>query len=183
MLNGPRGTKTQVHASGPPMPTVSPPQTGQMAGALANPYFSYPNMPPHPSLWPGYGQVPIYNLPFPPPHAQHYMVPPTTPALLTQPVDYPMITEWLAYCDNHPQHSGEDFNNLVPKFDKEGFRRLHQLTGDRIMVKKLSEWLGIGKGTADLILRYAEEDIMAIHTGTFQMLFGGHGQNLMQPQK
>jgi hypothetical protein len=61
---------------------------------------------------------------------------------------------------------------------------LHQLTGDHITVEKLSEWLGIRKGTADLILRYAEEDILAIHGGVFQMLFGAgssQGQNLMQP--
>jgi len=73
----------------------------------------------------------------------------------------------------------------VPKFDKEGFRRLNQLTGDRITVEKLSEWLGIGKGTADLILRYAEEDITAIQVcaGAFQMPLGGvigHGQNSIQ---
>jgi hypothetical protein len=72
----------------------------------------------------------------------------------------------------------------VSKFDKEGFWCLHQLTGDCITVKKLSEWLGIRKGTADLILRYVEEDILVICGGAFQMPFGAsssQGQNLMQP--
>jgi len=115
------------------------------------------------------------------------MVPPTTSAaaaLPMQSIDYPMIPKWLAYCNNHPQCSGEDFNSLVPKFNEKGFRCLHQLTGDCITVEKLSEWLGIGKGTADLILRYAEEDVVAICAGVFQMPYGcsGHGQNLMQPQ-
>jgi hypothetical protein len=48
---------------------------------------------------------------------------------------------------------------------------LHQLTEAHITVKKLSEWLSIGKETADLILRYTEEDILAICKGAFQMLF------------
>ena len=178
MLNGPQGMKPQAQGSGPPMPAVPPPQTGLMAGGLTNPYFPYPNMPPHPSLW--YGQVPMYNQPLPPLHPQQYMVPPM------QPLNYPMIAEWLALCDNHPQHSGEDFSSLVPKFDKEGFQCLHQLTGDCITVEKLSEWLDIGKGTADLILGYAEEDIAAIRAGAFQIPFGAtgsHGENLMQSQK
>ena len=128
-----------------------------------------------------YGQAPMYHPPFPPLHPQQYMVPP----IPSQPVDYPLIAEWLTKCDNHPQRSGEDFTSLVPKFDKEGFRRLNQLTGDRITVEKLSEWLGIGKGTADLILRYAEEDITAIQVraGAFQMPLGGvlgHGPNSIQ---
>jgi hypothetical protein len=154
------------------MPTVSLSQTGPTTGALANPFFSYPN----PSLW--YGHVPIYNPPFPPLQPQHYMVPPIMPALPTQSVEYPMIAEWLTYCDNHPQRSGEDFSSLMPKFDDEGFRRLYQLTGDRITVEKLSEWLGIRKGTADLILRYAEEDIVVIRAGVFHP-FTGHGQNIV----
>jgi len=102
-----------------------------------------------------------------------------------QALDYPMIVDWLAFCDNHPQHSSENFSGLGTKFDKEGFRCLHQLTGDHITVEKLSEWLGIGKGTADLILGYAEEDTAAIRTGAFQMPLGvisSHGQNLTQPQ-
>ena len=186
MANGPRGTRNQAQVSAPPMSTVPPPQTGLTAGGLANPYFPYPNMPPHP-LW--YGQLPMYNPLFPllhNLHPQQYMATSMTSVPPMQPVNvnYPMISEWLVLCDNHPQRSGENFSDLVPKFAQEGFRRLQQLTGDRITVEKLSEWLSIGKGTADLILRYAEEDIAAIHAGAFQMSPGAgssHGQNPMQP--
>ena len=184
MINGPRTTKTRVQVSSPLMSAqaVPPLQTGPMSGALANPYLSYPNVPPPPLLW--YGQAPIYHPPFPLPHPQLYMVPLMTSVLPTPPIKYPLIAEWLVQCDDHPQCSSEDFTNLVPKFDKEGFRRLHQLTGGRITVEKLSEWLGIGKGTADLILRYAEEDIAAIRARAFQMPPGGVGslgQNFTQP--
>jgi hypothetical protein len=112
------------------------------------------------------------------------MVPPTTSVPQMQPVSYPMIAEWLVFCDNHPQRSGEDFGSLMPKFDEEGFRCLHQLTGDRITIEKLSDWLGIGKGTADLILGYAEEDIAAIRAGTLRIPgnVGSSSQNLMPPQ-
>jgi len=90
-----------------------------------------------------------------------------------------MIADWLALCDLYPQRSGENFSCLGTKFDQEGFRRLHQLTGECITVEKLLEWLDIGKGTADLLLRYVEEDTAAIRAGAFQM---PHGQNLTQPQ-
>ena len=106
------------------------------------------------------------------------------PPMWPEPVNYPDISEWLVHCNNHPQRSGENFSNLVPTFDHEGFQRLQQLTEDWISIKKLSAWLSIGKGTADLIIRYAEEDIMAIHAGTFQISCGAggsHGQDAMWP--
>jgi hypothetical protein len=177
MANGPRGTKTQGPALGPPVPASFPPHAGPMAGAAANPFYSYPSLPPHP-FW--YGQVPF---PFPPLQAQHYMALPTAPVLPTQDVDYPMITEWLVYCDNHPQRSGGDFTSLVPKFNQEGFQQLDQLTGERITVGLLSEWLDIGKGVADRLIRYAEKDIAAIHAGTFQMPASSHGRGLTQSYK
>ena len=36
-------------------------------------------------------------------------------------------------------------------------------------VEKLSDWLNIGKGTADLIIQYAEEDMELIKAGMFSM--------------
>ena len=99
------------------------------------------------------------------------------------PANYPLISEWLAFCDNHPQRSGEDFSNLASKFALEGFSRLHQLISNRITLEKLSEWFSIGKGMADLILRYAEEDVVAIRAEVFQMPLGAsniHGQDPMQ---
>ena len=36
-------------------------------------------------------------------------------------------------------------------------------------VKSLSNWLEIGKGTADLIIQYAEEDMVLVSNGNFSM--------------
>jgi hypothetical protein len=63
------------------------------------------------------------------------------------------------HCDWHPACSGENLIELLPKFEMEGYRRIHQLTGTCISVEKLSDWIGIGKGTADLLIRYAEETL------------------------
>jgi hypothetical protein len=147
-------------ASIPPVPPTAPPF----------PYGYYP--PPSaygPPAWyspptgyvqghPQYGQVPGY--------AQTPVLPPTTK------IEYPMISEWLKYCDRHPQRRGENLSDHGWKFDKEGYRRIHQLTGDRITVENLSDWLMIGKGTADLLIRYAEEDIELVKAGTFMMVSG-----------
>jgi hypothetical protein len=100
MLNGPWGTKNQAQGlSDPTMSAVPPSQTGSMAGGLANPYIPYPNMPPHP-LW--FGQLPIYNPSFPLLHPQQYMATLMTSVPPVPPVNYPMISEWLVLCDNHP---------------------------------------------------------------------------------
>ena len=39
-------------------------------------------------------------------------------------------------------------------------------------VEKLSDWLSIGKGTADLLIQYAEEDMGLVNAGTFSMVLG-----------
>ena len=36
-------------------------------------------------------------------------------------------------------------------------------------MEKLSSWLNIGKGTADLLIQYAEEDMMLLKAGNFSM--------------
>ena len=36
-------------------------------------------------------------------------------------------------------------------------------------VENLSNWLEIGKGTADLIIQYAEEDMVLVRNGKFMM--------------
>ena len=56
------------------------------------------------------------------------------------------------------------------KFDEEGYCRINQLTGNRISVEKLSTWLNIGKGTADVLIQYAEEDMELLKVGTFTMI-------------
>ena len=77
-----------------------------------------------------------------------------------------MITTWLNYCDRHPARFGENFSQYAAKFSQEGYRRIHQLTpSDRMSVEKLSDWFGIKRGTADLLIGYAAEDVALIKTG------------------
>ena len=83
--------------------------------------------------------------------------------------EVPKIRAWLDYCDRHPDRQGEHFGAHGRKFDEEGYRRINQLTGERISVEKLSNWLGIGKGTADLLIQYAGEDMKLVEAGTFSM--------------
>jgi hypothetical protein len=80
-----------------------------------------------------------------------------------------MISPWLAYCDRHPNRHGEDFQAHTEKFRDEGYRRINQLTGERMSVEKLSAWLSIGKGTADLLIQYAEEDVALAKAGMLVM--------------
>lgn len=46
---------------------------------------------------------------------------------------------------------------------------MNQLTGPQMTIEKLSEWLSIGGGMADLLIQYAEEDVMLIKNGSFSM--------------
>ena len=144
----------------------------QPAGMQQFPYNYYPppfatGVPPWPMSAPGQAQM------------VHQPVPNSAPGtglavpLPTHSVEYPTIAAWLAYCDKHPGRSGEDLSELLPNFQKEGFRRIHQLTGDRITVEKLAEWVGIGRGTADLLIRYAEEDTELVRAGKFVLSSDG----------
>lgn len=120
-----------------------------------------------------------YPPPYPLPSPWYQSQPPGPPAAVAVPtanlvttgakLDYPKISHWLNYCDTHPDRRGEDFVAHIYKFDREGFRRINQLTGDRVTIEKLSDWLKIGKGTADLLIQYAEEDVELIKNGMFTM--------------
>ena len=79
----------------------------------------------------------------------------------------PTIAVWLQFCDFHLDRKGEDFTSLIEKFEKEGFRNINQLASNRISIEKLSEWLGVGKGMADLIIVYADEDVKLLREGKF----------------
>jgi hypothetical protein len=83
--------------------------------------------------------------------------------------DYPMISEWLDYCDQHPERQGYDLATFKPSFEREGFRRITQLSRDRITIEQLSDWIGIGKAMAMLIISYAVTDVAAVQAGTFSM--------------
>lgn len=87
----------------------------------------------------------------------------------TTTVIYPNIADWLNYCDRHPDRAGEDFKTHIAAFNQHGYRRMNQLTGSRMTVEKLSQWLSIGVGTADLLIQYAKEDVALIKNGLFSM--------------
>jgi len=87
----------------------------------------------------------------------------------TQPLNYPLIPEWIKYCDQHPNRSGASLTPVIPSLVKEGFCYVNQLRGDHVTIENLSRWLSIGPGTADLLMRFAEEDCRLIAAGTFTM--------------
>jgi hypothetical protein len=160
------------------------PRTRAPAQAVAQSGQGFPQPPPSMNFPYGY-YPPPYMMPpswYPqqPPPALNFV--PPTPNLMpltpnpappvqnqTTAFEYPNITTWLAYCDQHPNRCGENFSMHAGKFSDEGYRRIQQLTGDRISVEKLSSWLGIGKGTADLLIQYAEEDVALVKVGAFKM--------------
>jgi hypothetical protein len=120
------------------------------------PYSSYPT----PYLPPGHGWYGPYTNPGPQPV-------PSAPQHVTAPVKYPSIISWLRYCDNHADCAGGDFSSVAWKFDKEGYHHIEQLTGSRVSIDSLSQWLEISKGTADLLICYAEQDVECVKVGMF----------------
>jgi hypothetical protein len=67
--------------------------------------------------------------------------------------------------------SGGNFNALRHKFEAEGYRSIYQLTRDQMSVEDLSKWLRIGKGMADFIIQYADEDVTLHNKGELKMDF------------
>ncbi|KAF8229135.1 hypothetical protein L208DRAFT_1379050 [Tricholoma matsutake] len=137
------------------------------------------------------GQQPYTDQQFPTqyPAAPAFYYPPSTiqPICYSQPMEvpglparlqpvptaaavvYPDISNWLNYCNSHPDHAGEDFRSHIAAFNRHGYRHMNQLTGPQMTIEKLSEWLSIGGGMADLLIQYAEEDVMLIKNGSFSM--------------
>ena len=143
-----------------------PPNPGMFAQPVM-PYGFYPlpNMyfPMHQPPW----TSGVLALPsgFPPTAAPGFQPPgPSAPA---KPVKCPAIAEWLHYCDHHPDREGAVLEALAWKFEQEGYRTIDQLT--RMSVVDLSTWLDIGKGTADLLIQYANDDMDLVRNGTFKM--------------
>ena len=116
------------------------------------PPFSYYSLP-NPMQWAGL-----------PPQAP---VPQPNPTVPQKHIRGPRISPWLQYCDRLPGREGEKFSALAAKFDKEGYRTIDQLT--RMSLENLSNWFGIGKGIADIIIQYAEEDMALVRDGNFTM--------------
>ena len=103
-------------------------------------------------LWPGFSQPPIAPMPA---------------IAIIRPSDVPKINLWLEYCDRHPDHSGDNLVDIAWKFEKESFHQIDQLVGTAVSVEKLSEWLGVGKGMAILLMKYTEEDLELVRSGKF----------------
>jgi hypothetical protein len=124
---------------------------------MSMPYPYYP--PPHQMFYPMQQQQ------WPPQHfmpAQNLTIPPRS-------VKGPAISTWLQYCDSLPIRQGENFVELARKFGEQGYRTIDQLMSSRVSIKNLSGWLGIGKGTADYIIQYADEDMVLVRNGKFTM--------------
>ena len=83
--------------------------------------------------------------------------------------DIPKVEPWLEYCDKHPNRSGDNLADLAWHFERESFHRIDQFVGASVSVEKLSKWLGIGKGKAVLVIKYAEEDMELVRRGAFKM--------------
>jgi hypothetical protein len=156
IINGPRGrapAQAYVQAQAQAFPQPPP--------SMNFPYGYYPSP---------YMMLPPWYLQEPPPSApSHFPGQPAPAPTGAAAIEYPAITAWLAYCDRHQSRCGENFSLHAEKFTKEGYRRIDQITHDRISVEKLSSWLSIGKGTADLLIQYAGEDAMLVKAGTFTM--------------
>ena len=60
---------------------------------------------------------------------------------------------------------------------------IDQLTSGHISIESLSSWMNIGKGTADYIIQYADEDMVLVNNSKFKMAdlpnVGGSGDNLL----
>ncbi|KAI9453000.1 hypothetical protein F5148DRAFT_1152061 [Russula earlei] len=110
----------------------------------------------------------------PPPNLTSGLPPVTNVGILPKPVpvkiEVPKIGTWLVYCDMHPDCKGDNFSQYADTFHEEGYHHINQLVGDHMDVEKLSRWLNIGKGTADLLIQYVEEDMVLVNTGSFSMV-------------
>ena len=140
---------------------------GQIPGMLGQPMLPYsfypsPNMyfPMHQPPWTS--GIPVLPSGFPPTARPA----PQYPEVI-KPTQLPAIAEWLRWCDHQPDREGAKLESLAWKFEQEGYRLIDQLT--RMSVGELSSWLTIGKGTADLLIKYASDDMELVCNGTFKM--------------
>lgn len=82
---------------------------------------------------------------------------------------FPDVSEWVVYCDRHPQWSRARIGDLSAKLDKQGYLWIDQLTSDQVSQSNLAEYLSIGLGTAALIIKYADDDMACVRERTFNM--------------
>ena len=79
------------------------------------------------------------------------------------------ISAWLQYCDSHPDRHGDNLATLAANFEAQGYRTIDQLTSGHMSIENLSSWVNIGKGTADYIIQYVDEDMALVIDGKFAM--------------
>ncbi|KIL54687.1 hypothetical protein M378DRAFT_18653 [Amanita muscaria Koide BX008] len=155
----------KVHLNGPrsraPATKAAQALGGMGPGAqlLAFGGLGYPSMP--------YGYPP-YPFPMPQQHPNQIM-PAVVEINAELDIEYPSISEWLSYCDRHPRRSSSRLSQYADAFNNEGFVFIDQLVGPRITIENLAGWLSIGKGTSDLVIRYAEQDVQLVKAGKFQL--------------
>ncbi|KIL67256.1 hypothetical protein M378DRAFT_9504 [Amanita muscaria Koide BX008] len=149
-------------------PRTRAPAAKAAASLGGNPMLAYGGYAPPMPMPYGYSPYLYPTPPMPqPPTVQAEGI--TTGAVEAESYEYPSIVEWLNHCDQHPQRCNRNLGRYAPAFDDEGFVSIDQLVGPRISIEKLAEWLKLGRGTADLIIRYAEQDILLIKASKFHL--------------
>jgi hypothetical protein len=84
-------------------------------------------------------------------------------------IEFPDVSDWVIYCDSLPKRSWAQLGSLHDRLHDQGFFDIDQLTGGHISHSDLAQSLGIGMGIAALIVRYAEDNVVQVHAGTFKM--------------
>jgi hypothetical protein len=146
----------------------------QMPQGQQMPYGYYPS-PFIPAWYPGSGyphvlpppqqpMQPLVQQPIAPPAPAPAPAPAQVPKLM-----FPFIVDWLQHCDSHNDRRGHNFEQYTNNFNDEGFIRINQLNRNRVTIEQLAEWLNIKKGTADLLIGYAEEDCELVKCGEFKL--------------
>ncbi|KAF9223323.1 hypothetical protein BS17DRAFT_880548 [Gyrodon lividus] len=89
------------------------------------------------------------------------------PSTSAQAAEIPGIISWFAHLDCREERKPDDpaFTQFGPILKDQGFLRLSQLSLEYFGLADLQKWLGIGAGTAVLIMQYAKEDLEAIKSG------------------
>jgi hypothetical protein len=119
-----------------------------------------------------------------PPWAMGMMVqPPAAPAIgitvpnpHTQPppsgsddaeIIYPTINEWAAYCDANMKRARlTRAGDIRGKLTQQGYVEITQLTSTCVSsATELAKAIDVGLGTAELIIRWADEDVEKVRAG------------------
>jgi hypothetical protein len=154
---------------------IQPPMSSMPYGYYPSPYHLLPYYPMQASmgLHPGAMGVP------PQAGSNLHPIAMQTQSLPSKKMDspkvIPKVIPWLNYCDRHPNRCGDSLSDYAHKFDQEGYRRVDQLTSNRVSVENLAGWVKIGTGIAGLVIHYADEDMVLVNAGQFSMTLPDDG--------